>query len=148
MSIKTQEKHMKRLAELVVQDLTYIFGPRESGPNGAKKEYLQTGKTFLRAMAKDLGFIESKVFAMPGGIGAGGDVVMMGMWDNGNGIFVLLHPDDFTGCIMYRRIRHMKDYSGDRNRHLPRGYLLRGYSELLEKFLELKREGEADARAA
>ena len=148
MSIKTQQKHMKRLAELVVQDLTYIGGSRESGPNGAKKEYLQTGKTFLRAMAKDLGFIESKIFAMPGGIGVGGDIVMMGMWNDGSGIYVLLHPDDFTGCIMYRRIRHLKDFHGDRNRHLMRGYLLRSYDELLEKFLELKREGESDARAA
>jgi hypothetical protein len=148
MSYKTQEKHMKRLADLVTQDLTYIHGERESGPNGAKKEYLQTGKTFLRAMAKDLGFVESKVYDMPGGIGVAGEICMMGMWGDSNGIYVLLHPDDFTGCIMYRRIRHMKDYHGDRNRHLTRGYLLRGYGELLGKFLELRREGTADARAA
>lgn len=148
MSIKTQEKHMKRLAELVTQDLTYIHDPRESGPNGAKKEYLQTGKTFLRAMAKDLGLTESKVYDMPGGIGVAGEIVMMGMWSEGNGIHVYIHEDDFTGCIMYRAISHMKDYRGDRNRHLPRGYLLRGYEDLLRKFLELKQEEAVYARAS
>jgi hypothetical protein len=148
MSYQTQEKHMKRLAELVKQDLSYIHGPKESGPNGAKKEYLQTGKTFFRAMAKDLGFVESKIYDMPGGIGVGGDVVMMGMWNDGNGIYILLHPDDFTGCIMYRRIKHMKDFHGDYNRHLMHNYLLRSYNDLLEKFLDLKREDAAYAKAS
>jgi len=148
MSYKTQEKHMKRLAELVLQDLTYIFGERESGPNGAKKEYLQTGKTFLRAMAKDLGFAESRVYAMPGGIGTAGEICLMGMWGGGNGIHVYIKENDYLGCILYRKISHMADYRGDRNRFLPRGYLLCGYDELLDKFLELKQEGGADGKAA
>ena len=148
MSIKTQEKHMKRLAELVTQDLSYIHGSKESGPNGAKKEYLHIGKTFLRAMAKDLGFIESKVFAMPGGIGVAGEICLMGMWGKENGIYILIHEDDFTGCIMYRTISNMKDFNGGCNRHLLRGYLLRGYVELLKKFLELKREDGHDTKAA
>lgn len=148
MSIKTQENHMRRLAELVKQDLSYIDGPKESGPNGTKKEYLQAGKTFFRAMAKDLGFVESKVHDMPGGIGVAGEVVLMGMWDEGDGIYILLHQDDFTGCIMYRRIRHMKDYGGDYNRHLPHGVLLRGYNDLLEKFLELRQGDTAYAKAS
>jgi len=118
---------MKRLAELVKQDLTYIGGERESGPNGAKKEYLQTGKTFLRAMAKDLGFAESKVYDMPGGIGVAGEIAMMGIWSEGNGVYVLIHEDNFTGCIMYRTIRHLGDHTGGYNRHLPHGWLLRRY---------------------
>lgn len=140
MSLKTQRKHMKRLAELVKQDLTYIGGERESGPNGAKKEYLQTGKTFLRAVAKDLGFVESRIFTMPGGIGVAGEIVMAGMWSDGNGIYVMIHEDNFTGCIMYRTIRHIKDYRGGHNRHLSHGWLLRRYEDLLRKFLELRQE--------
>ena len=140
MSFKTQRKHMKRLAELVRQDLTYIGGERESGPNGAKKEYLQAGKTFLRAMAKDLGFAESKVYDMPGGIGVAGEIAMMGIWSEGNGVYVLIHEDNFTGCIMYRTIRHLGDHTGGYNRHLPHGWLLRRYEDLLRKFLELKQE--------
>ena len=147
MSVKTQEKHMQRLAVLVKQDLKYNFGPKESGFNGAKKEYLQTGKTFFRAMAKDLGFTQSKVYAMSGGIGVGGDVVLMGMWSEGNGIYILLHENDFTGCFMYRSIRHMKDYTGGHNRHLTHGSLSWGYTALLERFLELKEENDL-AKAA
>ena len=148
MSCKTQEKHMKRLAELVSQDLSYIFGERETGPNGAKKEYLQRGKTFLRALAKDLGFVESTVYAIPGGIGVSGEICMMGMWGEGNGIHVYIRENDFLGCILYRKISHMKDYCGGHNHFLTRGWLLCSYGELLDKFLELGREGETDARAA
>ena len=67
MSVKTQEMHMRKLADLVAQDLSYIHGEKESGPNGAKKVYLHIGKTFLRAMAKDLGLVESKVYDLRGG---------------------------------------------------------------------------------
>ena len=141
MSVKTQQKHMKRLAELVAKDLSYIGGEREMGPNGEKREYLRIGKTFFRAMTKDLGFMESKIYDMPGGIAVNGEIVMMGMWSAGNGIYVMLHQDDFTGCIMYRRIRHMQDYKGDRNRHLSRRVLLGSYDELLERFLELREDG-------
>lgn len=140
MSLKAQRKYMQRLAELVKQDLTYIHGEKESGPNGAKKEYLQVGKSFLRAMAKDLGFVESKVLTSPGGIGVAGDISLMGMWSVGNGIHVYIHEDNFTGCIMYRSIRNLKDFSGGRNQHLPHGYLLRRYEDLLRKFMELKQE--------
>ena len=147
MSYKTQKIHMSKLADLVTQDLRYISGEKESGPNGAKKVYLRTGKTFLRALAKDLGFMESEVYTTPGGIGVSGGICMMGMWRPGNGIHVYIHQNDFTGCIMYRRISHLKDYSGDYNRHLTRGALLYSYENLLEKFLELKREDDLYAKA-
>ena len=55
MSVKSQENNMRRLAALLGQDLSYIFGEKESGPNGSKKTFLNVGKVFLRALAKDLG---------------------------------------------------------------------------------------------
>ena len=54
MSIKSQEGHMRQLALLLTTDLGCIFGERESGPNGSKKAFLNAGKVFLRALAKDL----------------------------------------------------------------------------------------------
>lgn len=140
MSVKTQEKHMERLAELVNQDLSYIHGPKESGPNGAKAEYLQKGKTFLRALAKDLHFSESKVSANPGGIAVAGEITLMGMWSEGNGIYIQIRENDFLGCILYRGIQHMKDYRGDRNRFLTDDYLIGGYGTLLDVFLSLREE--------
>lgn len=58
MSIKSQEGHMRQLALLLTTDLGCIFGERESGPNGSKKAFLNVGKVFLRALAKDLGLHE------------------------------------------------------------------------------------------
>lgn len=55
MSMKSQENNMRRLAILLKQNLSYIGGERECGPNGAKKAFLNLGKVFLRALAKDLG---------------------------------------------------------------------------------------------
>ena len=54
MSMKSQENNMRRLAILLKQNLSYIGGERECGPNGAKKAFLNLGKVFLRALAKDL----------------------------------------------------------------------------------------------
>ena len=45
---------MRKLAELLSHDLGYIWGEKEGGPNGDKKVFLNTGKAFLRALAKDL----------------------------------------------------------------------------------------------
>ena len=78
--------------------------------------------------------------AYPGGIGVAGEIMLMGMWSNGSGIFIMLHENNFTGCIMYQMIRHMRDHTGGYNRHLPHGWLLRRYEDLLRKFLELKQE--------
>ena len=61
MSIKSQEGHMRQLALLLTSDLGCIFGERESGPNGSKKAFLNVGKVFLRALAKDLGLHEVTV---------------------------------------------------------------------------------------
>ena len=47
MSVQSQEKNMRQLADLLSRDLSYIWGERENGPNGDKKVFLKTGKTFL-----------------------------------------------------------------------------------------------------
>ena len=55
MSIKSQEANMRKLAGLLSQNLSYVRGERENGPNGVKRTFLNLGKAFLRALAKDLG---------------------------------------------------------------------------------------------
>lgn len=90
MSVKSQEHSMRRLAALLGQDLSYIGGDRESGSNGNKKTFLNVGKVFLRALAKDLGLRDVTVSSNPGGIAVSGDCSMIGMWEDG-GIYVCLH---------------------------------------------------------
>ena len=89
MSMKSQENNMRRLADLLSQDLSYIGGERECGPNGAKKTFLNLGKVFLRALAKDLGLRDARITSDPGGIAVSGGCTLIGMWEN-NGIYINL----------------------------------------------------------
>lgn len=149
MSKQTQIKYMKQLGELLGQDLTYIHGPRESGPKGTKKEFLNIGKAFLRAMGKDLQLALCKVQDNPAGIGSTGDITLMGMWSEANGIYINLHEDVCTGCILYRSSLHMKDYTGGNNNFLPRSILKSGdYDYLLRTVFMLRQEDSAYGRAS
>lgn len=122
MSVQSQEKNMRKLADLLSRDLGYIWGERESGPNGDKKVFLNTGKVFLRALAKDLGLVDYKVSANPGGIAVSGDCSLIGMWSsNGRtGIYIQIDQPcyDRERVFLYRTVRHIKDYTGGRNQFL------------------------------
>ncbi len=150
MSVKTQEKHMRELAGLLSHDLSYIWGERESGPNGDKKVFLNTGKTFLRALAKDLGLQEYEVSSNPGGIAVCGDCSLIGMW-NDSGIYIMISQSAFAreGMVLYRTVRHIRDYSGGYNRYLPRnGLQTMSYKQMLDVFLTLRKDGASYERAA
>lgn len=149
MSHKSQEKNMRKLADLLGRDLSYISGERESGPNGDKKVFLNTGKAFLRALSKDLGLQEASVSSNPGGIAVSGESTLMGMWQT-NGLYVQLSQPcyDRDRVLLYRTIRHSKDYSGGRNLFLTRRDLAEmSYLDLLFLLAAVREEG-AYERAA
>ncbi len=143
MSVKSQETNMRRLAELLSQDLGYIYGERESGPNGAKKTFLNLGKVFLRALAKDLGLRDAKITSNPAGIAVSGDCSLIGMWEN-NGIYVDISQPGLGGSrvLLYRTTRNIRDYSGGRNNFLTLDDLRKlSYPALLDKLGALRKEG-------
>lgn len=149
MSHKSQEKNMRRLAELLGQDLSYIWGEKENGPNGAKKQFLNTGRTFLRALGKDLGLRDAEARSNPGGIAASGDCSLIGMWQT-NGLYVHLSQPCFDRerVLLYRTVRHSKDYTGGRNLYLTRRDLAEmSYPDLLFLLASVREEG-AHERAA
>ena len=149
MSHKSQEKNMRKLAGLLSQDLSYIWGERESGPNGAKKQFLSTGRTFLRELGKDLGLRDAKASARPGGIAVSGDCTLIGMWQT-NGLYVQLSQPCFDRerVLLYRTIRHSRDYTGGRNLYLTRRDLAEmSYPDLLFLLASVREEG-AHERAA
>lgn len=149
MSVKSQEKNMRKLADLLGRDLGYIWGERESGPNGDKKEFLNTGKVFLRALARDLGFLDSEVSANPGGIAVSGDCTLMGMWAH-NGLYIQLSQPCFDQerVLLYRTIRHSRDYTGGVNLYLTRRNLeTLSYPQLLFVLAAMRKE-DAHERAA
>lgn len=133
---------MRRLADLLSQDLSYIGGERECGPNGAKKTFLNLGKVFLRALAKDLGLRDAKVTSNPAGIAVSGDCTLIGMWGS-SGIYIDLSQSCGGKYVaLYRTVRNIRDHTGGHNRFLtPEDLRKLSYSELLEMFGALRKEG-------
>ena len=148
MSVKSQETNMRRLADLLSRDLGYIWGENERGPNGAKKTFLNLGKVFLRALSKDLGLRDAKVTSNPGGIAVSGDCSLIGMWEDG-GIYIQLSQPccGRERVFLYRTVRHPRDYTGGHNNFLTVKDMRKlSYSELLEKFGALRKEGGSHGR--
>lgn len=141
MSAKTQVKNMKQLGNLLSQDLSYNYGERESGPNGGKKDFLHKGAVFFRALAKDLGFAESKVTVNKAGIACSGEVYLYGIWGEGNGLFIELsqmHLKDY--CVMYRTVTAIKGGKHGNNQFISKSVLLKGdYSILIYTFLSYRK---------
>ena len=150
MSIKSQENNLRRLADLLGQDLSYIWGERECGPNGAKKTFLNLGKVFLRALAKDLGLRDIKVMSNPGGIAVSGECYLYGMWQT-NGLFMCIQQPYCGGqdVILYRSIRGLDDHKGGYTRYIRLIELQSlTYEQLLDRLSKLNKGGFCYERAA
>lgn len=85
-----------------------------------KKIFATKSRSFLKLLAKELGLTEFKVTYNKAGIAVAGDPLLMGMWDENNGIYVSIDGDKFLGGTncMFRTIKHMKDYTGGGNQWL------------------------------
>ena len=141
---------MRRLATLLHHDLSYIWGDRESGPNGAKKTFLNLGKVFLRALAKDLGLRDVRVISNAGGIAVSGECYLYGMWQT-NGLFVCIEQPAYGGqdVILYRSIRDLNDHKGGYNRYIRLNELEKmSYAQLLERLSAVDKGGCSYERAA
>ena len=150
MSIKSQRQNMKTIHGLVSQDLGHIHGERESGPNGAKKVFHAKSKAFLRVLGNDLGLTEFKVTNNYGGIAVSGEITLMGMWGDGNGLYFQLdQPIQPFDSFLYRTISHMKDYSGGNNQWIPCSVFVSGdYERLIGILSALNISKEAKRYAA
>jgi len=142
----SQEKLMGEISNLLSQDLGYIFGEKELGPNGNKKIFLDKSARFLRQLAKDLDFSESKVSKNIAGIACSGEVYMYGMWSEDNGImFVLEQAFNLNNRLLYRSIYNINDRGSKhgRNQFIDHEvFLNKDYSGLCEKLLNLKAYGD------
>ena len=149
MNIRAQQKKMKEIYDLLSQDLSYIYGERESGPNGAKKEFLRKAAAFLHRLGKDLTFTEMRVCTNKAGIACSGEVTLYGIWSKNNGMFFeitqsLLRAND----LLYREIESLNDYKGGQNKWLSISMFRdMEYSRLCVVLLELKKEEEGQDAA-
>ena len=149
MSMKSQENNMRRLAILLKQNLSYIGGERECGPNGAKKAFLNLGKVFLRALAKDLGLRDVRVMSNPGGIAVSGECCLYGIWVS-SGLFICIQQTCVgEDVFLYRTIRNINDHKGGYNRYLTLHDLEKlSYGQLLDTLSELRKDENGYERAA
>ncbi len=116
MKLNAQEKKMSEIYNLLQQDLGYVFGDKESGPNGIKKDFLRKSAAFLRQLGKDLSFNQMNVSTGAGGIAVSGEVSLYGMWGEGNGLFFeITQSRMYSLGLLYREISHIRDYKGGYN---------------------------------
>lgn len=151
MSIQSQKKNMKIIHDLVSQNLGYISGERESGPNGAKRQFHTKSAAFLRALGMDLGLKPFSVTNNPAGIAVSGEITLMGMWNDNNGLYLQIsQPVTNRQSFLYRHISHMKDYTGGSNQWLSCDLFANGeYEKLMNTLLALRKGGkEVDTDAA
>ena len=146
MSIQSQKKNMKMIFNLVSQDLSYIGGERESGPNGAKKEFHSKSRAFLRALGNDLGLKEFKATSNYAGIAVSGEITLMGLWSDGNGVYFQLEQTIYgRNDFLYRHITHMKDYTGGPNQWMDLRLFESGnYEEMMDTLLALRNTEETE----
>ena len=94
------------------------------GPGGCdyheenKAKFHRLAMAAMRELEGQLGFSgESSVHWNAGGIAVSGDVMLMGMWATGNGVYISLNNGALAYCgdFMFRSIKHMKDYTGGSN---------------------------------
>jgi len=149
MSIKSQKANMKAIYGLVSQDLSYIFGERESGPNGAKKQFHSKSKAFLRALGNDLGLKEFKVSSNYAGIAVSGEITLRGTWPDGSGVYFQLSQRlGDKQEFVYSSISHMKDYSSGQNQWMDADlFMVQDYETVLEMLLALRSPAAADEAA-
>lgn len=141
MSVKSQQENMKSIHRLISKDLGYILGERESGPNGEKKQFHTKSTAFLRTLGKDLCFNEFKVTNNYGGIAVSGEITLMGIWNDGNGLYFQLNqPLQPFNAFLYRSIKSMRDFSGGRNQWLDCSLFMNGDYETLINTLSALRE--------
>ncbi len=122
------------------QDLGYIYGDNEIGPNGAKKQFHTKSAAFLRALGNDLGFKDFKVTNNYGGIAVSGEIILKGMWNDNNGLYLQLFQSVTNRReFLYRHITHMKDYTGSPNQWLPcEMFADAEYEKLVDTLLRLR----------
>ena len=95
-----------------------------------KKVYLSLGRSVLRSLAKALGLKEFKVSINKAGPAVSGDITLIGMWDDKDGIYInmsfpAMYKERGQEMFYWRSVTAMNDYTGGRNRTMS-------YEELAE----------------
>jgi hypothetical protein len=104
----------KKLTDLVafVENNEFSYNP------GNKTILKRKGKAAFKELGELLGLQEVSTHFNAGGIAVGGDLMLIGLWEEGKGIYINFSADSFSSDehgLMYRSVTHMKDWTGGRN---------------------------------
>ena len=83
-----------------------------------KTKFRLIGKKAMKELAHLLELRPFDIHFNPGGIAVSGDLRLMGMWSEGDGVYICMSknvPNAPYGQILYRTIKHMKDFAGGPN---------------------------------
>ena len=83
-----------------------------------KTKFRLIGKKAMKELARLLELRPFDIQFNPGGIAVSGDLRLMGMWSEGNGVYICMNkdfPNAPYGQVLYRTIKHMKDFAGGPN---------------------------------
>lgn len=108
-------KYLKQLAGLMTNG--EILQYNEEG----KAMFKRIGTKAMKELAVVLELKEYDVSFNPGGIAVSGDLLLMGMWTDDLGVYISMNkdfPNAPWGQVLYRTIKHMKDYTGGTNNWL------------------------------
>ena len=131
-------KNLRQLAFLMLSD--------EQGQYNEefKEKFKKVGKKAMAELALLLDLKEFSYNFNPGGIAVSGDLRLMGMWGPDDGVYVTMNknfpnaPNERWGQVLFRSIKHMKDFGGGTNHWLS--YKLLQFPEALkDRILTLRR---------
>jgi hypothetical protein len=106
-----------------LNQLAYLMMNGEEGKYNEdfKKKYKMVGLKAMKELARLLDLKEFDINFNPGGIAVSGDLRLMGMWSEGSGVYITMNkdfPHRPWGDVLYRTIKHTKDFTGGPNNWL------------------------------
>lgn len=126
-----------------LRQLAFLMLSKEEGQYNEdfKGRFKKLGKKAMVELALLLDLKEFEYDFNPGGIAVSGDLRLMGMWGPENGVYVTMNkdfPNKPWGDVLYRTIKHMKDYTGGPNQYF-KYELMQFPEELKDRILTLRR---------
>jgi hypothetical protein len=109
-----QMRYLKKLKELMTSNEDPHYN------NNFKKRFRSIGEKAMKELTLILELNEYDINFNPGGIAVSGDLRLMGMWSEGNGVYISMNkdfPGKPWGDVLYRHIRHMRDFTGGPNNY-------------------------------
>ena len=98
------------------RNLDYDCDGNSENQSFYKDEFKLVGQAFLKRAAREMKLDQVDIHYNPAGIACSGDHTLIGMRGD-KGIYVSFNTDGLSG-ILYRKVQHMKDWSGGVNKYI------------------------------